>query len=127
MAKVWVLDTDTKGTGAEMVPLEKVLEKLADSPEVVRVPRKPRPAPPRPSDPRQPSRFKVLDVVSREVLAEDASARDTVELLRGVRSIVDVTICAWQPEEEVWRALTLSEELLLWRSRDKLRDQAGPG
>src|SRR5215210_6042018 len=24
MAKVWVLDTETKGTGAEMVPLEKV-------------------------------------------------------------------------------------------------------
>ena len=27
MAKAWVLDTDTKGTGAQMVPLEKVLEK----------------------------------------------------------------------------------------------------
>ncbi len=25
MAKVWVLDTETKGTGANMVPLEKVL------------------------------------------------------------------------------------------------------
>ena len=24
MAKAWVLDTDTKGTGAEMVPLEKL-------------------------------------------------------------------------------------------------------
>jgi hypothetical protein len=27
MAKVWVLDTETKGTGARMVPLENVLEK----------------------------------------------------------------------------------------------------
>ena len=27
MAKVWVLDTDTKGTGAEMRPLEKVERK----------------------------------------------------------------------------------------------------
>ena len=27
MAKTWVLDTDTKGTGARMVPLEDVLEK----------------------------------------------------------------------------------------------------
>jgi hypothetical protein len=27
MGKAWVLDTDTKGTGAQMVPLEKVLEK----------------------------------------------------------------------------------------------------
>ena len=26
MGKVWVLDTSTKGTGAQMVPLEKVLE-----------------------------------------------------------------------------------------------------
>jgi hypothetical protein len=29
MAKVWVLDTETKGTGAQMVPLEKVQEKPA--------------------------------------------------------------------------------------------------
>jgi hypothetical protein len=27
MGKTWVLDTETKGTGANMVPLEKVLEK----------------------------------------------------------------------------------------------------
>jgi hypothetical protein len=26
MGKVWVLDTETKGTGAQMVPLEKVLK-----------------------------------------------------------------------------------------------------
>ena len=42
MAKKWVLDTGTKGTGAHIVPLE-------DSPkgeaEPLRVPRKPRPAP----------------------------------------------------------------------------------
>ena len=27
MGKAWVLDTETKGTGANMVPLEKVLER----------------------------------------------------------------------------------------------------
>ena len=27
MTKTWVLDTDTKGTGAQMVPLDKVVEK----------------------------------------------------------------------------------------------------
>jgi hypothetical protein len=27
MAKVWVLDTETKGTGANVVPLEKVLKR----------------------------------------------------------------------------------------------------
>lgn len=38
MGKVWVLDTETKGTGAEMVPLEKVLEKRVPDAR----PRKPR-------------------------------------------------------------------------------------
>ena len=33
MAKVWVLDTETKGTGAQMVPLEKVLKDPADEDE----------------------------------------------------------------------------------------------
>jgi hypothetical protein len=32
MAKTWVLDTDTKGTGAQMVPLEKVQKKNDDAP-----------------------------------------------------------------------------------------------
>jgi hypothetical protein len=33
MRKVWVLDTETKGTGANVVPLEKALEKPAAKPE----------------------------------------------------------------------------------------------
>ena len=32
MGKTWVLDTDTKGTGANMVPLEKVQEKSDSRP-----------------------------------------------------------------------------------------------
>jgi hypothetical protein len=32
MGKVWVLDTETKGTGANMVPLEKVQAKPAPRP-----------------------------------------------------------------------------------------------
>ena len=42
MPKTWVLDTDTKGTGAQVVPLEKVLGKGADQ--------KPRDARPRPRE-----------------------------------------------------------------------------
>jgi hypothetical protein len=41
MAKTWVLDTDTKGTGARMVPLEDVVKK----PEPEAPARKPAPAP----------------------------------------------------------------------------------
>jgi hypothetical protein len=33
MGKVWVLDTETKGTGAQMVPLEKVQAKPEPRPE----------------------------------------------------------------------------------------------
>jgi hypothetical protein len=32
MGKTWVLDTDTKGTGAQMVPLEKVQAKSEPAP-----------------------------------------------------------------------------------------------
>jgi hypothetical protein len=38
MGKTWVLDTETKGTGANVVPLEKVLEK----PDAEESPRRPR-------------------------------------------------------------------------------------
>jgi hypothetical protein len=43
--KTWVLDTDTKGTGANMVPLEKVLRKQDDAPaRPRRAARRPEPA-----------------------------------------------------------------------------------
>ena len=38
MAKVWVLDTETKGTGANVVPLEKVQEQAKDRPPAPRRP-----------------------------------------------------------------------------------------
>jgi hypothetical protein len=41
MGKTWVLDTETKGTGANMVPLEKVLKK----PDAGEEPARRRPAP----------------------------------------------------------------------------------
>jgi hypothetical protein len=42
MGKTWVLDTETKGTGANMVPLEKVQKKLdsEERPAPARRPRK---------------------------------------------------------------------------------------
>jgi hypothetical protein len=61
MGKTWVLDTETKGTGANMVPLEKTLAKPA-----------PRPVRPRhgarsearrgPSKPRQPTEVKATSL-----------------------------------------------------------------
>jgi hypothetical protein len=44
MGKAWVLDTETKGTGANMVPLEKVQEKSDAQPRRASRPAKSAPA-----------------------------------------------------------------------------------
>ncbi len=47
MGKTWVLDTDTKGTGARMVPLEDVLEKPEPKARPAAPVRKPAGSPPK--------------------------------------------------------------------------------
>ena len=117
MARIWVLDTDTKGTGAQMVPLDRVLEKPAPSGEPFFVPPKPRPREPKPPEPRAPRRFRIVDVVTRRVLADDVPARDALAVLGGVRSTVDVHVSVWEPKGDRWRLLTLDEQRLLWDHR----------
>lgn len=118
MGKVWVLDTETKGTGANMVPLEKVVRKPPAAAQRLHVPPKPRPRPAQEPEPAPPRRFKVVDVMTREALAEDASTRDTVDVLKGVRSVVDVNLYVWEPARDDWRMLTLDEKRTLWNFRD---------
>lgn len=111
-----MLDTETKGTGAQMVPLENVLdESTRAAPVMVR------PQPPRsePSAPRAPWRFKVVDVMTRQVLAQDADARQTVDVLRDVPRAVDVSVFAWEPKAEKWRMLTHRENEMIWRAREQ--------
>jgi hypothetical protein len=117
MAKVWVLDTETKGTGAEMVPLDRVLKRPARRAEPLHVPRKPRPRPAPEPEPQGPRRFRVVDVMTQEVLADGADTRATLALLGDVRSIVDVRISVWQPKKDRWRLLTLPEQRALWERR----------
>ena len=120
MGKVWVLDTETKGTGANMVPLERVQHKSgSNSVPGFALPKLKPPAPASPA-PRAPRQFKVVDLLTRQVLAEGADARTTVSVLEGVRSIVDVTIWVWQPEAERWRMLSLEEARALWDYRGQL-------
>ena len=52
MAKTWVLDTETKGTGANVVPLEQVVRRPEPSDRPAR--RRKRPAPTRSAEPRPP-------------------------------------------------------------------------
>ena len=119
MSKVWVLDTETKGTGANMVPLERVLRKGSSAVPGFMLPELKPPAP-APAGPRAPRQFKVIDVLTRQVLAEGTEARATIHVLEGVRSIVDVTIWLWEPEGERWRMLTLEEARSLWEYRGRL-------
>ena len=116
MAKRWVLDTETKGTGAHVVPLDEVV-RPPEPKGALYVPPKPRPAEAPPRQAKTPLTFKVLELTTKAVLGEGLDTRATVELLRGVQSVVDVRLYVWQPHLEEWRMLTLSETNALWAFR----------
>lgn len=129
MAKTWVLHTDTKGTGAQMVPLESVTTRRSAADPVL-VPRKARRTrqPPAPEAKPSPRRFKVVDLMTRQTLADGASAREVVGLLTGVRSVVDVSVYVWQEERNDWRLLTLSEQQTMWEiAHGTERPTSAPG
>jgi hypothetical protein len=114
MPRVWVLDTSTKGTGATMVPLESTLAKPG-APERPYVPPKPRPRP-TPTKSKKSPKFKVVDVMSGNTLTEGADGRATIDILREVRSVVDVRIYVSSSTND-WRLLTLEEQRRLWKLR----------
>ena len=65
MAKTWVLDTETKGTGANVVPLEKVQRR----PEEASARRAPRPKRPAPSGETAPRRRPIKRETERTATA----------------------------------------------------------
>jgi hypothetical protein len=127
MAKIWVLDTETKGTGAEMVPLERALRGKRSAPgrERIRVvKRKPDgssdEAPATEGAPRTPRRFKLVNALSGQVLADGAGVREVVELMHGMRSVADARVYVWEPDASGWRPLALREQqVLLDRARER--------
>lgn len=103
-----------------MVPLEKTLRQPASEPVRRRARPVPEPRPKeKPAEPTPPRRFRVIDARSRALLAEDANAPDTLELLRGVEQMVDVSVYVWEPKPETWRLLTNREKSLLWEFRQR--------
>jgi hypothetical protein len=118
MAKTWILDTETKGTGAHVVPLERALRKPEPTGEPVYVPPKRAPRPPKEPEPRRPRSFRIVDVTTGAVLGEDVDARGAIGVLEDVRSVVDVRIYVWDPADERWVLLTLGEQKALWEYRD---------
>jgi hypothetical protein len=111
----WVLDTETKGTGAQMVPLDG--RRAVEGRGVVVV--EPKPKPVKPPEPKLPRKFKVVDVMTKRVLAEGADARTTVEVLEDVRSIVDVSVYVWEEKAGKWQGLTQRETHMLWDLRGR--------
>jgi hypothetical protein len=104
----WVLDTETKGTGAEMVPLERLEERkrLTGARERVRVIARDDPGPQTEpaaelEEPPAPRRFKVVSVLSRQVLADDVGLAEALAALRGVGSIVDANVYVWEPARTI--------------------------
>jgi hypothetical protein len=116
--RVWVLDTETKGTGAEMVPLDKVLRKPSSG-EPLYVPPKREPRPPKEPEPKRPRSFKIVDVTTGEVLGEHLDTRATIAALDDVGSVVDVRIYVWDHTSDRWLLLTLGEQKALWEFRGR--------
>lgn len=115
---MWVLDTETKGTGANMVPLERLLRKGSERVPGFTLPERRRRevAPPA----GKPHRFRILDVMTREVLADDVDTRRAIVALEGVRSIVDVSIYAWNEAAGEWVRLSFGEAKALWDFRHRI-------
>ncbi|HZU60535.1 MAG TPA: hypothetical protein VE983_06185 [Solirubrobacteraceae bacterium] len=114
MATTWVLRTETKGTGAQMVPLESVTKRTSDT-QPVFIPREPAESPvPEDPKPTPPRRFRIVDVMTRRPIVEEASAREAIDALAGVRSLIDVNVQVWQEDRQRWRLLSLPEQRAMW-------------
>ena len=130
MAKTWILDTETKGTGAHMVPLEKALAKRSAEEDLAVVTLQAPPAPPGPPEPIEPPAplsFRIVDVRSSLLLADGVDARAAVEVLEDVGSVVDIRIYVWAPLRERWRLLTLEEQKTLWGFRGRTEPSIAAG
>jgi hypothetical protein len=119
MAKTWRLDTETKGTGAHVVPLENAPQRSPADRELATVTLERPPRVLEQPEPLGPRTFKVIDVRSSEVLAEGSDTRDTLDLLEHVGSMVDVRIYVWMQRVGRWRLLRLDEQRALWRFRGR--------
>jgi len=119
VAKTWVLDTETKGTGAHIAPLKPEQRRAERDLALVTFERPHEAQTPEPEPARAPRQFKVVDVMSARVLGEGVGARETLELLAKMRGVTDARIYTWVEGAERWRLLTLGEQKALWAMRER--------
>jgi hypothetical protein len=126
MGRVWVLDTETKGTGANMVPLERVTKRPSLAEPVLTRREQPPREQPEPA-PRAAPKFRIIDVMTRQTLADDVSTREAAAVLGGIRSIVDVSAYVRRDPEARWQLLPLSDlRALLDLAHAKRREDLTP-
>jgi hypothetical protein len=120
MGKVWILDTETKGTGAHIAPYEKAPEPAPRNRELALVELGGPPRREAAPEPTRPSLFKVVDVMSSQVLAEGVGALQTVQVLEEMDSLLDARIFQWMEATRRWRLLTLDECKAFWSFRGRV-------
>src|SRR6478672_4914683 len=124
MAKTWILDSETKGTGAHIAPLDDGTAKSRAERDLSLVKLERAPAPAKEPAPPEPLRFRVVDVMSARVLGEDIDARETVGLLEDMHSVLDARVFVRVPKTGRWRLLGLDEQKALWRFRGRAQAAA---
>src|SRR5438045_3389945 len=107
MAKTWVLDTETKGTGAHIAPLKRDRAE-SEALSLVHFHPAARPTGAEETSPQTRSPlFKVVDVFSAGVLAEDVDAAAAVRALAGRRTATDARVYVRGDEDGRWRLVNL--------------------
>lgn len=69
--------------------------------------------------PNAPRAFKVIDAATGAVLAENADARATIDVLTASHSMSDVVVYVWHRPANGWRRLTIGEHRTLWTFRGR--------
>ncbi len=116
MARTWVLDTETKGTGAHIAPLD---ERPRSPEKPLSLTRMADPRPPRPNtapEPRLPRRFKVVDVMASHTILDDVEAPVALAALAVMDKAIDARVYVREANSERWRLLTLAETRTLWNA-----------
>jgi hypothetical protein len=119
MARTWVLDSETKGIGAHMAPLGRSDDRPSDDRALATVKLAREPGHAAPPAPRERQRFKVVDVLSGRVLADNVGAREAIDALAGLRSVLDARVSVWSVGARRWKLLSLAEQKQLWRFRGR--------